>query len=261
MSSKRSKATRREEAHAASARAAAIRREHERSERRRRTIAVSAAVVVVLALIFGIGYAVQSSRDTTGASASAPQGVVSKFGIPVGQSSAPAQVTVYEDFMCPVCGEFEKASRSWVKQYVDKGKMRVSYHVISILDRASNGTDYSTRAANAAAVVLDTSGPTVAKKFHDLLYENQPAEGSDGLSDQQLIDFAVQAGAPKDKITQPIKDLKYEQWVVNATDYASKQPGFQGTPTVYVDGKQVTGYQTMDQLSALLKQTVDAKQG
>ncbi len=261
MSNKRSKATRREEAQAASARAAAIRREHERSERRRRTIAVAAAVVVVLALIFGIGYAVQSSRDTTGASASAPQGVANKYGIPVGQGSAPAEVTVYEDFMCPVCGEFEKASRPWVEQYVGQGKVRVNYHVISILDRASNGTNYSTRAANAAGVVFDTSGSQVFKKFHDLLYENQPAENSNGLSDQQLIDFAVRAGASKDKITQPIKDLKYKQWVLNATDYASKQPGFQGTPTVYVGGKQVTGYQTMDQLSALVKQAVDAKQG
>ena len=261
MTNKRSKATRRTESEAASARAAAIRREHERGERRRRTIAVSAAVIVVLALIFGIGFAVQSNRDTTGTAATVPSGAVNKYGLPIGQKSAPVTVAIYEDFMCPICNEFEQASRSWMQQYVDQGKMRVAYHVISILDRSSNGTEYSTRSASAAAVVYDTAGPQVFKKFHDLLYENQPSEGSNGLSDQQLIDFAVQAGASRAKVSQPIKDVQFRQWTSNATDYASKQPGFQGTPSVYIDGKQLTGYQTVDQLAAVLKQTVDSKQG
>lgn len=261
MTNKRSKATRRAESEAASTRAAAIRAEHERAERRRRTIAVSAAVIVVLALIFGIGFAVQSSRDTTGSSSTVPSGAVNKYGLPVGQKTAPVTVAIYEDFMCPICNEFEQASRSWLEQYVQQGKVRVAYHVISILDRSSSGTQYSTRAASAAAVVYDQYGPTVFKKFHDLLYENQPSEGSSGLTDQQLVDFAVQAGASKDKVSQAIEGVKYEQWVKNATDYASKQPGFQGTPSVYIGGKQLSGYQTVDQLSAVLKKTIDSKQG
>jgi protein-disulfide isomerase len=259
MAKKKSTATRRAESQAASERAAAIREQQERLERRRRTVGVSAAVLVVLALIFGIGYAVQSSRDTTGQSATPPAAAV-KYGIPVGASSAPVTVSIYEDFMCPICGALESTSRSWLQQYVDQGKVRVDYHVISILDRSSNGSEYSTRSANAMAVVLDTSGAKVAKKFHDLLYENQPSEGSSGLTDQQLIDLAVKAGAARAAVTKPIKDRAFEQWVKNGTDAASKLPGFQGTPTAYVDGKKLSGYQTMDQLSALLRQAIDAKQ-
>jgi protein-disulfide isomerase len=259
MVNNKSRATRRAEAAAASERAAAIRRDQERRERRRRTIGVTAAVLVVLALILGIGYALQSSRDTTGASGATPQGVVGTYAVPVGQASAPVKVEIYEDFMCPICGEFEAASGPWLAQYADQGKVYVNYHVISILDRFSNGTEYSTRSANAAAAVLDVSGPAAFKKFHDLLYRHQPQEGSDGLSDQQLIDYAVQAGAPRDKVTTPIKQRAFEQWVKNATDAASKRPGFQGTPAVYVDGTQLTGYQTMDQLNQMLRQRIDAK--
>ena len=259
MATKKSKATRRAESEAASARAAAIRAEQERKERRRRTIGVTAAVLVVLALIGGISIAVQSSRDTTGASATAPAGVVGGYAVPVGQASAPVTVDVYEDFMCPVCGELEAAGRSWMQQYADQGKMRLRLHVISFLDRASNGTEYSTRAANAFAVVLDTSGPEVAKKFHDLLFEHQPSEGSDGLSDATLVDLAVQAGADRGAVEKPIDDRQFEQWVKNATDQANKD-GVSGTPTVRVDGETLSDYTTMQDLAAKLQAAGDAKQ-
>ena len=90
------------------------------------------------------------------------------------------KVAVYEDFMCPFCGQFEAASRDALEKQVEAGKVQIQYHVLNFLDDSST-TKYSTRAANALAVVLDTSGPEVAKKFHDLLFENQPAEGSAGL--------------------------------------------------------------------------------
>ena len=97
MSKKKSLATRRAEASAAAERAAEIRRQHERGERRRRTLFVAAAVVGVFALIFGIGYAVQSSRDTTGEQAALPSGVVDRYAVPRGEASAPVTVTVAVD--------------------------------------------------------------------------------------------------------------------------------------------------------------------
>jgi hypothetical protein len=95
MSKKKSRATRLAESQRAAERAAAIRAEQERSERRRRTLVVGGLVVVVLAFILVIGYAVQASRDTTGASAAAPQGAAG-FGLPVGKKTAPVSVTIYE---------------------------------------------------------------------------------------------------------------------------------------------------------------------
>jgi protein-disulfide isomerase len=259
MSKKQSQATRQANSERAAARAAAIREEHERKERRRRTFTVGGAVVVVLAVILIIGYAVQASRDTTGQAATAPAGVSDSYLVPVGDASAPVQVTVYEDFMCPFCGDFEAASRGLLKQYVDSGDVQVRYHILSFLDDASNGTDYSTRASNALGVVLDTSGPEVAKKFHDLLYENQPEEGSDGLSDAQLVDYAVQAGASKAAVQGPVDNLKFEQWVKNSTDAASKK-GVNSTPTVFVDGKKLDST-TIDGLVAEVRQKIQASVG
>ncbi len=255
MAKKRSTATRREEAQAASARAAAIRQQAERRERRRRSLVVTGVAVVVLALVLVIGYLVQNSRDTSGqAGGGTPSGVVSGYSIPVGKASAGTTVTIYEDFMCPFCGQLESATRTKLQAGIDAGNVAVHYRVLDFLDRSSS-TQYSLRSANAMAVVLDKAGPTVAKKFHDLLYENQPQEGSAGLSDGQLLDYAVQAGAKRSEVSAGISGRTFEQWVKNGTDQASKD-GVTGTPTVLIDGKQVQG-----NLSQIAQQVEQAAAG
>ena len=157
------------------------------------------------------------------------------------------KVAVYEDFLCPYCGQFESESRAALEKQVEAGKVQVQYHVLHFLDPQTS-TDYSSRAANALAVVLDAAGPEVAKKFHDALFENQPEEGSAGLSDSELVDYAVQAGATKADVQQGIEDRVFEQWVKNVGDQASKD-GVNATPTVKIDGRTVA-YQTVDELAA-----------
>lgn len=255
MAKKRSRATRVAEQQAATQRAAAVLAEQRKRERRRRNIVVAVVIVGVLALMLGIGYAVQTSRDTTGQVATSPAGVVDDFAVPRGDADAPVTVTVYEDFMCPFCGQLETASRSKLQPRIDAGDVRMEYRVVSFLDRASNGTEYSTRSMNALGVVLDTSGEEVAGRFHDLLFEHQPEEGSDGLSDERLVDLAVEAGATRADVAQPIEQRKFEQWVVNATDAASKA-GVSSTPTVLVDGEIVEGA-TIDDLVAQIEQRIE----
>ena len=255
MSRKKSTATRRAESQAAASRAAAIRAAQERQERRRRSLVVTAVGVLVLAVVLVIGYVVQSSRDTAGQAATAPSGAVGGYAVPAGPSTAPVKVAVYEDFLCPFCGQFEAASRDALEKQVEAGQVQIQYHVVNFLDRSST-TEYSTRAANALAVVLDTSGPEVAKRFHDLLFEHQPEEGSAGLSDARLVAYAVQAGATKSAVQPGITDRAYEQWVNNVNDQASKD-GVNQTPTVKVDGKTVE-YKTIDELVAKVEKAVGA---
>lgn len=258
MSKAKSNATRRAAATAAAERAATIRAQQERAERRRRALFVTAAIVGVFALVLGIGFAVQSTRDTTGQQATPPSGVVDRYAVPRGEASAAVTVTVYEDFMCPFCGAFETAAAPMLEEYVESGDVRVLYRPMSFLDHASNGTEYSTRAANALAVVLDTAGPDAAGKFHDLLFANQPAENTDGLADERLVELAVQAGASEAEVAGPIRDREFAQWVVNATDAANKD-GVRQTPTVMVDGEPVE-FSTTDQLVAEVERAIRSGQ-
>jgi protein-disulfide isomerase len=136
-----------------------------------------------------------------------------------------------------------------VRTGVDAGKVKVEYRMVSFLDRASQN-EYSSRAANAAMVVLDTAGVDAFWTFHDLLYSNQPAEGTAGPDDDQLVALAVQAGADENEVSDPIRAGQFDQWVVNATDQMSKN-GVTGTPTVLIDGERA-GETAGDSLAAVL---------
>ena len=216
-------------------RAAAALIAQERRERARRAWMVGGVVAALLAIVLA-GFVMQSTRDTSGRTAAVPSGVVDGYGVVVGADSAPRTVTVYEDFQCPICHDFELRTRGKLRKAVDAGKVRIEYRMVSFLDRAST-TNYSSRALNAAAVVLDTSGADVFRTFHDLLYDHQPAEGSAGLSDDQLVEYAVRAGADEAAVRPGITGDDFHQWTVNATNQMSKD-GVTGTPTVFLDGKE-----------------------
>jgi protein-disulfide isomerase len=231
--SKRAAARRRiEEKRAAEAAARA------RAERRRRSVlgGVVAGVVVLVVLVVVI--VVQTQRTSTSASAAVPPNTVGGTEIVVGSADAPVTVDLYEDFQCPNCKAFEAGSRGTLAQLVAAGTVQAHYHGMAFLDTSANDK-YSTRALNAAAAVLAAGGATAFQTFHDLLYANQPAEGGSGLTDDQLIAYATQAGAQGKAVEQAIRNLTYGDWVKKVTDQASKD-GVTGTPTVKVAGQQLT---------------------
>jgi protein-disulfide isomerase len=217
-------------------RARAALQQQQRAERRR-SLLVVAAVVAVLAVIGGITYFAISRQDTTGQAVtdSGTPRNTDGYAVVVGDVDAPLTMKFYEDPQCPICQQFEAQVGDKVAAAIDDGKVKVEYHIVSFLDRASKN-QYSSRAANALYVVADTAGPEVFKKFHDLLYQNQPAENSAGPDDDQLIQWAVQAGADESAVSAKIKDDVYGQWITNATDQMSKD-GVNGTPGVFIDGQ------------------------
>ena len=220
-----------------SERAQALMREQQRRERRRNLLVVG-AVVVAIAIIAVVMFVVQSNKDTTGQAVGAsgtPQNLTGQYNVVIGKSSAPDTIKVYEDFQCPICAYFEKTVGEQMRAGIADGSVQVDFRMVAFLDRAST-TNYSSRALNAAMAVLSTAGPDAFLQFHTIAYRNQPAEGSAGVPDSTLIDWAVQAGADKDKVTPLINDNAYHQWVVNATDQMSKDH-VTGTPTIFINGE------------------------
>lgn len=240
MSSKNAARSRAERATAALA-------EQRRRERTRRLMLIGGVVVGLLIVVVG-AFVVQSQRTTVGKTPDAvPRGLTGGYGVVVGRASAPTTLRIYEDFQCPICDQFEKATGSRLRAAVAAGKVKIDYRMVSFLDGASTN-HYSSRALNAAAVVLDTSGKDTFMKFHQLLFDSQPAEGTAGPSNSQLVDLAVRAGASRSAVQSAIENDKYAQWVTN-TQGAMSQAGVNGTPTVFVNGKKA---------GATLQQSIDA---
>ncbi|HSE07858.1 MAG TPA: thioredoxin domain-containing protein [Nocardioidaceae bacterium] len=258
MSRKQSNATKQANMQQAKERAAAVRAEQHRKERRSRLLVVTAVVLGVLLVVVAIAVGLQQGGNGEGQTSSPPASAVEEYAVAMGDNDAPVTVTVYEDLMCPYCGQFEQVSSEPLKGYAESGDVQVRYHVVSFLDSASDDR-YSTRAANALAVVLDTAGAEAAVEFHDALFAHQPAEGGPGLSDEEMIDLAVEAGADEAAIASPIEDLKFEPWVEGATDAWSKA-GFTGTPTVTVNGEKVE-FTSAEDLLANTQKAIDEALG
>ncbi len=230
------------------ARAAEARAAQQRAERRR-TIRMATIVAVGMALVILAGFLLTRALDTSTDVSAAPAGA-SEHGVTVGDSDAPHTVVVYEDFLCPFCGELEAATRDDFERLAEEGELLVEYRPFNLLERIS---DYSPRAVNAFAVVLEESGPEVAKRFHDLLFDNQPSESGPFPDNQDLLDLAVEAGAEEDAVSEGILEVTMRDWVDDATA-AAIEAGVQGTPTVILDGEVVQG-QPQDILDAVLEAT------
>jgi len=138
----------------------------------------------------------------------------------------------------PLLRAVERANGDYLAEAVQAGTITLDIHPLSFLDAQSGGARYSTRAANAF-VTLAQSDPAVALRFNSLLYANQPAEGSSGLSNQQLADFATQAGASADVAASLSRETN-TAWVEQATQQAFSS-GIKQTPTVKIDGAEFTG--------------------
>lgn len=215
------------------------------AQQRRARANIAAVVVLVLALLVG-AYLFQRSQSA--GPVDAPAAGASDYGLAIGDPDAPHEVIVYEDFLCPFCRAFEEASGERLAAAAAAGKVYVEYRPFVLLSRAG---DYSLRSTNAFAVVLKSSGPEVAKRFHDLLFADQPDEAGPFPDDDWLVEKAVAAGAEEDAVRPGIEGLSEEAWAEAATAEAA-DAGVGGTPTVLLDGERQSADSVVDIAESVL---------
>jgi protein-disulfide isomerase len=228
--------------------AALLRQEEDRRQARRRNVTVAVSVVAVLAVVIGLTVLVRTLNNEQKAKEAAatapPRNVVTNAagasGYQYGKDSAKVSVTVYEDFICPACKNFENTNQAALHKYADEGKIKILYSPVGLLDDYST-TGYSTRAAAAAAAVLDVA-PDKFMAYHDALFTAQPAEGGPGLPNTQLVDLAVQAGVDKTAVEQAITTQKFAGWVKKGYDHFTKTKKFSSTPTILIGDTKLDDY-------------------
>ena len=164
------------------------------------------------------------------------------------ESGTVANIVMYIDYLCPFCGQFEATNSESIRTMVEEGAATLEVHPVAILTNKSAGSQYSLRAANAAACVADSS-PDSFFDFNAVLFENQPEEGTTGLSNDDLKALAGEVGVSSlSTVEQCIDDTQFKSWVQDATTRAltgpvpnSELPSITGTPTVLVNGQQYAG--------------------
>ena len=204
---------------------------------------VSVAVVVVVAIVaivVVVGNNQASSPGTPPESA-----IVNPETGAISVGTGKDVVATYVDFMCPACTSFEQTFGASLEELATTNKITLDVHPVAILDRASQGTRFSTRAANALYCVAEAS-PEAVLPFIKTMYAGQPAELSTGLTDEQILVNAAAAGS-KD-VSECVTELKYEKFVTAMTKLLPPDPatGRTGTPTVTINGE----YTSLNEIAA-----------
>lgn len=265
--------TRNERREAAREKARILREQQRKRERRNRALIVTGVTVAVaLIAVLIIGIVVQNTKPAgPGPANMASDGIVLTAGedggivavetpaLAAGEAPTPtvpdesgevANIVMYVDYLCPFCGQFEATNSESMRTMVESGAATLEVHPIAILTNKSAGTQYSLRAANAAACVADSS-PDSFFDYNAILFENQPEEGSTGLTNDELKALADEVGVSDGSaIDTCIDDVQFRSWVQDATNRALTEPvpntdpelpSITGTPTVLVNGQQYGG--------------------
>jgi protein-disulfide isomerase len=234
-------------------RAQQMREEQAKKTRRNRQFMVfgGALVVVVVVALIAVLVQVHSANaalkfipentvaDTTGGVSTADS-----MAIPEGDSNAPVKMTVYEDFRCSACGEFESTFHTTYEALVKAGTLEIYFHPVDLIDTMDNSEGESTsgsiHAGNAAACAQNAGH---FEAYHDILYANQPQETDDSFSSNTtLINYAKQvSGLNTASFQSCVNSGKYFNWIKkNYSDLSQIDGGQASTPTIYVNGKKYT---------------------
>ncbi|HWH25188.1 MAG TPA: thioredoxin domain-containing protein [Pseudolysinimonas sp.] len=246
---------------AARERALQLRDEQKKMDRRRRLMGagiVVGSVLVIVAVVTALALS-QGTRTQRGPANMLSDGIKMGVGeaaertVGLAPGATPrafaandpsvTDIRIYVDYLCERCGAFQRSNGAQLTGWLTSGAATVEVHPVALLTTNSAGTQYSLRAANAAACVAQYS-PDTFYRFHTSLLSDQPKEGTAGLSDEQLIDRAKDAGVRSlSTIGECIHGQRFKSWVQAATSRALAGPlpnteldAIPGPLTVVVNG-------------------------
>lgn len=141
-------------------------------------------------------------------------------------------VDVYVDFMCSHCKTFEEAEGEALQRLVSDGTITLRVHPLTFMDRVSQGSRFSSRAASAMYAIA-AADPGNAYAFLRGMYAQQPQGNTAGWTNDQIVAIAEAAGVRMaDGLRDDIRSARYLKYA-----QAQKLPdGATGTPTLMVDG-------------------------
>jgi protein-disulfide isomerase len=218
---------------------------------RKRNLAVQiglTAVVVIFAVALVLYIVLSADDPATDGESQAIRVTSNSLITKEGTSEPKAVLSMYEDFLCPACGNFEKQFGPTVNKLIDSGAVAADYYMVSILDRQGDG--YSSRAANAAYCVA-AENKDAFRRFHAALYAQQPEEGVGPFPDNaRLIEVARLAGAGGG-VPECINSGRYTDMVKGLAAASNVN----ATPTIRINGEDYRPT-TPDALIAKIEQIV-----
>lgn len=174
--------------------------------------------------------------------------------VTLGNPEAPVTVTIYEDFGCPLCRQFERESGPDLRQYIQGDDVKVEYKLISVTN-SGYPNDYSEATANFMYSIAQNSHRDWSK-LHDDLYFGDINEEEDLTP--YLMNLATEQGVDNyEQIRTDVEEGTYVEQVQANTTQAIED-GVPGTPYVLVNDEPIEALEA-DALENAVSEAIPAK--
>lgn len=158
-----------------------------------------------------------------------------------GYTAEETNITMYVDYSCPHCAEFDEFNIDQIKGWLQDGTIdSVSIHPIVFL------SPYSLSGFNAMACTAEYA-PEQLLDVHQMLLASQ----KDAASDSKLVKALYSVGVPEsDDYAKCVRGGKYGEFASEATERAQTGPipnvndfpgPISGTPSIFVNGEKYPG--------------------
>lgn len=160
--------------------------------------------------------------------------------------NADAKVTIVEfgDFECPYCQRIASVLRDYVSEPGNNARLVFRNFVIPMHPWA--------RTAASAAICADTARNGEFWKAHDFLFENQSTFTPANIQDRLTAFLKEEGNVDLAKFNECMRNHLPEDIISRDAELAS-EVGVQGTPTLFVNGRKLTGVLTLHQLDEAVK--------
>lgn len=227
-----------------------LRKERERELRKEKVLRLAIytvfagiviALIVFIVIFGGSGNGADtkaSPEDYNLGDSAATSEVVDEPYLQFGATDEAPVVDLYLDFTCPFCGEFHDSMGEELEAKALDGDVTLRVHPRVFMAQMTS-TDHSNRAAIAFAAVYKDD-PNAALKYMDALFDEQPSEGSDGLTNGELQALATDSGSTVN-VVEAIEEGRGLDWLHDVVE-PDAEKNTQGTPYILVDGKHIENW-------------------
>ncbi len=234
----------------------AQRTKRKRQQRIRTLLVVGGVIIVIIAVIILLtNYSIFLPKGNIVAITPMPRPMENGKGL--GNPNAKIKILVFEDFQCPICKDYSTSVEPQLNAstYISSGQVYYVFMQWPFIDNSSL-TKESHQAANASMCALEQGH---FWDYHDILFANQGAENQGSFNDARLKAFAQSLGLNVSQFNSCFSADKYSN-EINSDYQQGISMGVTGTPSVFVNGTQVTpGYApTWDQLKAAIDTAIAA---
>jgi protein-disulfide isomerase len=186
-----------------------------------------------------------SSSSTTALTAPGPKPTDMTYGNP----KAKVVLTEYADFQCPGCGAYYPIVKQLTADYKDKLYFVYRFFPLESIHRNALASSEAGYAASKQSKFWE---------MHDLLFAHQTEWAELPDATNNFLSYAQQAGLNIDQFKKDFNDPATEKYV-KSQEQAALDLGLPGTPTFFLNGKQIQAPGSLDGFKQLINQQLAGK--